>query len=501
MGITEETNDIIANKYQIEYYDRKTIVKDLIRDREYVYIFDISGNLITYYENGNIENTIKYIKPDITYKSRFLGSEEIKKVDIVTTSSKIAKIKDIEIINNTFTVPEKVYQYFKWQFYPERYSSDVIVSSPSYNGLAYSLKFVGNGAEKRVYQRLAQQYDVSSFTKGRYIISGWALSDGINVHDTKNSKLSFYIKVVSGYSSIEEYADIDPVINEWQYVEKIFNIPYNTVDSVEFGFINKNTYNTVYITNIQISKIQANIAQICNDGKKYIIDDGYKVTTNIFDSEGNLLEQTIKDNATSKEFKNLYSYDTYTVTSTDFRNFKKVCSKNNLDQFTEVKIYHTSDSEFAMYEKTDYISENDYNIIKTYDRNYLGQNAIKSTAHYDKALGNLVKITDANGNTIKYNYINNLLSSVFSEQNPSAKNELTYTCGLLTRLKHNNIYYDFEYDGFGRITAVLINGVTIIETTYGIYDKALGYAVDKSRYIISELKASIIRAITMNITN
>lgn len=78
---------------------------------------------------------------------------------------------------------------------------------------------------------------------------------------------------------------------------------------------------------------------------------------------------------------------------------------------------------------------------------------------YLENTGIVSSVKDRNGHKTSYGYnpmTEELVSMSASVENEENTNIYGYTLGFLTSLSHNNFSYEFEYDGFGRQTAVRI---------------------------------------------
>ncbi len=92
-----------------------------------------------------------------------------------------------------------------------------------------------------------------------------------------------------------------------------------------------------------------------------------------------------------------------------------------------------------------------------------------SSVEYLHGTDLISNVADKDGNIISYGYDINtdrLLSVTMNIDGENNTNIYGYNADVLTRLSHNSLHYDYEYDGFGKLTKVLIACKDYVANTY-----------------------------------
>lgn len=239
------------------------------------------------------------------------------------------------------------------------------------------------------------------------------------------------------------------------------------------GYGSNTQYNNRYL--------EKNLFSLDYAPRGYMESVGIRGTSRSWSDSQNWARRSSFINKKSEEFCAFYAYD---------ENGNLVSIKNEKpEQVTsyEYNSYGTVKKETldaAGTGKYIYESETDTNgcyTVKEYDERYSmvdsSDNITELYTHSQYENHRLKKVTMPNGQAYNYGYsVNGLLSSVSAGYTTRQGNSVShiqneniqyeYKDGLLTKINRTDSVYEFEYDGYSRVTKVTLNGVEVYSAAY-----------------------------------
>lgn len=330
---------------------------------------------------------------------------------------------------------------------------------------------------------ISQTVNITSNAQGtKYTYGGW-----IKTVDTLPEKegtdreisMSVYGITTDGATILLDKITYSSYLSNWQYIESELTLPFDNITQLKL--VVSNNYQTGYVMFDGLSLSQDELYTIQfeydeNNEIKSIIANGTTVS---------LTEDETEGTESSTDFNILYEYDAY-------GNVIKQTETATIDGITE-----------NIVSKAEYSSTG---ALCLRNMNELGRWA---NYKYDY-FGNVALVTDANGNTVEYEYDNfNNLSSIISKfenkyvkvedyqdgvdssEEYTLKVQYTYTGNRLDKIETGNIEndefvvfntYAFEYDKWGNQTDIFINDMENAYVHYE-YDEINYHQLNSISYI------------------
>lgn len=295
---------------------------------------------------------------------------------------------------------------------------------------------------------------------------------------TKYSNGEIYVQSQSfDWNIIEEQHLFFPVLvnpkykKEYKNLSTTFPLLLDTKYEIEEYFIeiNYNNNNDVLLfKNLKLQKGKFDYFKLNNDDLTILECDETNLYEKHYEYDEKLLlkEKVIMNN---KEFSTSYHYDKDGVLldSTNHRGIVTENTYNDNKIQTAVIKYHKNNPIFKFYEEKD-VDELG-NVITEKDSTGM----FVTKYEYDKNNINVTKVISPNSSITHYyqtpdGKVSSQSKIINGQPNTNTK---FYTKGLLTKFVNDKLKYNFEYDGFGRKTKVIIGDKPYLEISYNDSDK------------------------------
>ena len=311
---------------------------------------------------------------------------------------------------------------------------------------------------------------------GIYVFICWAKGNsltgtsqyyGDDADASGNAKPKFGIQIHTTNASGQNmetisYTPFQEDVTGWQMVAIPINLNGISCNGLRFEFIFNHQASDAdaYVKNGRLYKTSGAINMVY-DGDYSVTETEKYSNVTLYDVKGNAVKNILRRKETSG-FTTIgtstISYngvdDEYVTSQTDRTGATTSYSYNTYLQPTQIVKQSGS---LKMLEKKTYTNQ-----ILTSETD-----ASNKTVTYTKSNGYLTKAVDGTVTT-NYSYFSNGLLSMVSPTSSSVgvPNSFTYQKGLPVKYTAGTTYYNFVYDGFGRITQVKENGTTVKSVTY-----------------------------------
>ncbi len=497
---TKIENPQIKDEVQIDYYDiRSTILTNLITNKSTTYVFDSLGNTQTIYdnkfENGEIIGNVKAITYD--------RLNDKKSFKIQTLDSAEDYLSGIEFDSYPSSTTAEYY------LGDDLVAGDIsnlvsLNTNQSFDSNIYTLtptQTTKTKIEKNIPNNKINEIINSGITD--FILSGWAKADAAwvdrratdysnndvidisldggettkiireNLDQVKQNR-RFELRAELTYSNngitktIEQYCSFDWMNTDWQYcalpvtlsedpndiligLKVVFDYSYNTNTAQFFGMTLK-------------EGIWEYAEYNDNKLKTYYQNSHSKMFITYEYEDKKLTKEIIHKNG--EEYTTYYHYNSNAqlVRATAYNDIITENEYNDKGTLIKSYTYHKNEPSAKLYSQEDLLEENGNSKLEV---NEFGETTLENSYIYGTGIVSNTKFK--NGSIIAYGYDPNddsLLSMSVSIDDETNYNLYGYNLGLLTSLSHNSFEYNFDYDGFGRITKIDIANSTYSEISY-----------------------------------
>lgn len=501
-GITEKGKNsagvmVAGGGIDIEYQAFSAVVQNKITKMRTVYRFDDIGRMLYSYEDTSLTNLTKdgITATDLREYKVLCNSQGTE------TAGRYASVKAAisgttamypnYLTNGSFdSSPAGNALPAYWTMGADYTGTDGVITTDGYAFGYNSFKF--NNTCCRSKKTIQQSVNMSNVTiNGNVLVaSAWAkASNPVNTHgdsDATNAKFELYAKVTyADGTELSRTEMFDYGCTDWQYVAIPLEIPDHSnkpaVVTVKFDF-SGNT-GTCLLSNVRLTSTRGTYTKI---------DYGYTETYSEQFSE-NLNEETIVKRIVRHD-GNKYEHTFYNVASdavktrifcdgtwfdsfvkyddshrpVEAKDYRNMITKYYYDSYGNQIRQSTHPMSDTRKSKQERISKDEYGkVIRTYDPR---SNSYYTEYEYNANDGMLVRHTTANEQIYGYTYDSNkrqtALTAVHANNSTNISNNTTYLNDRISSLKHNNTLYNYEYDPFGRTSAITIAGSTLLSLTY-----------------------------------
>ncbi|GFP74301.1 DNRLRE domain-containing protein [Clostridium fungisolvens] len=332
-----------------------------------------------------------------------------------------------------------------------------------------AFKFKG---ELKVVKNVSQNINISGDSTTPLVLGAWAKGSSLPIYDYKNFGISIVFNKTDGTKQ-QIGIPFNYLSNDWQYICKDVRAD-GTFNSISVTINYENNANIAYLDNVQL----------------YVDEFSNRFQ---YDSNGNLSQSIGLDEASTKYEYNS-NQDLTKITDSQTNSSKTINYDDNHNVNNEV----SSEGETITYSRDNYgnvLSKkngNDTLFVKdsstfTSDGNYLKSETdeLGNTVsyNYNQVNGLLTSNTDGKGSTEYYNYDNKdrLTSINKTVDGASITQVYKYTNDRLSNTTANGTNYNYQYDLFGNINAILVGNQKLVDiSTYSETSQKTSFANGQS---------------------
>lgn len=498
-GKTTRTEVLTKDALEIEYYDYKsTILTDLNSKKSMTYVFDNLGIPVTIYENcfennsviGNVRaksfdlsskrksfviETLPYAE-DMLSDTNFSGyegetiTESYLGDDITNSDLSLISIVDLDN-DNTKSVYTLNNADLTKNILVKTLSSSNLQKIKSANATAYILsgwaKADSSWVDRKAYDYSDNNVESIALFDGN--LNNIITSNLDDIKQLRRFELRAEIKYLNNgiETIVSQYCSFDWMNTTWQYCAFPVTInekKYGTLTEIKVFFDYSNNTNSAEFFGMTLKEGKWEYAEYDENKQKTYSETSLSNSYTIYEYENKkLVKQTTFKNG--EEYPTIYMYNSNgsIVRTIDHNNIVSENEYNNKGQVIKSYTYHKDNPSSKIYSTENILDEKGQ---KTGECNELGESSVEY-AYIENT--NIIASSRIDNNIVAYGYDTNddtLLSTSTTIDNELNSNEYGYNFDMLTTLSHNDFNYNFEYDGFGRQTKILIENEEYLENKY-----------------------------------
>ena len=458
---SNSADGISGDRWEIDYLtDLTTRVKNR-SGVSFNYTFDVSGSLVTVYENGALGTNESQSDPNqlnIVGKASHMRTYLAHNVPDNQMSVYGYKTK-YETVNVTlFNGENKTGGLENWT--RKNMTSEDAVSSIAYVEDGESFCVHGDLVKEKYLERVVS---MGTIEPGVYVFGCWVKASVLASVDREYGEgngryVGLILRYVYGTGGGERvvYAPIDPYNEGWQLVALPVYISSDNIYRVELKAICARTVGTVFFDHPYFAKADGGVTYMYDNNYSETIYRDYRLIV-LYDEEMNAVRTvSVVNGGENYVTKSTYDSSNRPLTSTDWQGRKTIKTYDSYGNTLTETVQNSSGLVKMKVENTytggSFLTESKDEVGKT------------TTFEYDVNSGVMKKGTSPKGQAVSYTY--DAVNSLKSVSALGNSNSLVYNKGYLVQLTHSGTVYQYTYDGFGRVKKVTADGLTILTNSY-----------------------------------